>query len=422
MAWQSLSGFLKLKDLRNRLLFTLGMMVVYRLGTHIPVPGIDLDKLAKIFSQGGLLSFLDLFSGGAMVNFSVFAMGIIPYINSSIIMQLLLVAFPQLKEIAEEGDSGRKQIAAYTRYLTIVLAAVQAASLAFWLKDAVKPGYSFPVFLTMSVVSLVAGSTLVMWLGELITERGIGNGASLIIFAAIVSRLPSYVGQTIQLVRGGASFLGVIILVGLWLFLIVGIIIIQEGERRVPVQYAKRIVGRKMYGGRNTFLPLKINQGGVLPIIFASALLQFPLMLGQFLPSAAVRNFIMKYFSGGGWVYTGLFGILIFFFTYFYTAITFNPPELAENIKKYGGFILGVRPGQPTAEYLEKIVGRLTLAGAAFLAIIALVPIMAADITRITTLQGFGGTALLIVVGVALDLVRQVETHLITGQYEGILE
>lgn len=422
MAWQSLSGFFKLKDLRSRLLFTLGMLVVYRLGTHIPVPGIDLEKLAKIFSQGGLLSFLDLFSGGAMVNFSVFAMGIIPYINASIIMQLLLVAFPQLKEIAEEGDSGRKQIAAYTRYLTIVLAAVQAASLAFWLKDAVRPGYSFPVFLIMSVVSLVAGSTLVMWLGELITERGIGNGASLLIFAAIVSRLPSYVSKTIQLVQGGASFLGVIILVVLWLFLIVGIIIIQEGERRIPVQYAKRIVGRKMYGGRNTFLPLKINQGGVLPIIFASALLQFPMMLGQFIPSTAAKNFLMKYFSGGGWVYTSLFGLLIFFFTYFYTAITFNPPELAENIKKYGGFILGVRPGQPTAEYLERIVGRLTLAGAVFLAIIALVPIVAADATRITTLQGFGGTALLIVVGVALDLVRQVETHLITGQYEGILE
>ena len=281
-------------------------------------------------------------------------------------------------------------------------------------------GYSFLFFLAGTVISLTAGSTLVMWFSELITENGIGNGASLLIFTGIVARIPSYIAQTATLVRGGASIIGVSILVASFLAMIVAIVIVQEGQRRIQVQYAKRIIGRKMYGGQSTYIPLRINQGGVIPIIFASSVLLFPATIAQFIPHSAMQKFA-SWMAPSGNLYMVMFFALIFFFTYFYTAITFNPADLAENIKKYGGFITGIRPGRPTAQYLEYVITRLTLVGALFLAVVAIVPNIVERMTHITSFQGLGSTALLIVVGVAMDLVRQIETHLITRQYEGLL-
>ncbi|MFA6431202.1 MAG: preprotein translocase subunit SecY [Candidatus Margulisiibacteriota bacterium] len=413
------SGLFKIADLRKKLLFTIGIVVLFRLGGHIPVAGIDTVKLAALFSQGNILGFLDLFTGGSLMRFSVFAMGIVPYINASIIIQLLTVVIPQLEELSKEGDSGRKQIASYTRYLTIVLASFQAFGMAFWLRGVMLTDYNFMLFLFGTVVSLTAGTAIVMWFAELITDKGIGNGASMLIFVGIVSRIPSYIGQTVTLVQGGASIIGVIILLISFILMIVAIVYVQEAQRRIPVQYAKRIVGRKMYGGGSTYIPLRINQGGVIPIIFASSVLFFPATIAQFIPNPFMQN-IANMFSSGP-LHMLFYFVLIFFFTYFYTAITFNPKELAENIKKYGGFVTGIRPGKPTADYLENSISRLTFVGALFLACVALVPTIVEDITRITSFQGLGSTALLIVVGVALDLVRQIETHLVTRQYEGLL-
>ncbi|MBN3032769.1 MAG: preprotein translocase subunit SecY [Candidatus Saganbacteria bacterium] len=413
-----LSGFLNIADLRKKIIYTLGMIVLFRVGAYIPVAGINTAKLEALFGSGNILNFLDLFTGGALMRFSVFAMGIVPYINASIIMQLLQVVIPQLEELAKEGEAGRKQIAAYTRYLTVALAAFQAFGMAFWLRGVMLDGYNFTFFLCGTVVALTAGSTLVMWFSELITDKGIGNGASLLIFVGIVSRIPSYIGQTVTLIKGGASLIGVLILIAAFLVMIVAIVLVQEAQRRIQVQYAKRIIGRKVYGGQSTYIPLRINQGGVIPIIFASSVLLFPATVAQFIP--ALQG-MAGWLSPSGSLYLALYFALIFFFTYFYTAITFNPVELAENIKKYGGFITGIRPGKPTAQYLEYTITRLTLVGAVFLAVIAVVPSIVESLTHITSFQGLGSTSLLIVVGVALDLVRQIETHLVTRQYEGLL-
>jgi len=415
-----ISGIFNIADLRKKILYTLGMVILFRLGAHIPVAGIDAVKLQMLFSKGNILGFLDLFTGGALMRFSLFAMGIVPYINASIIMQLLTVVVPQLEELHKEGEAGRKQIARYTRYLTVALAAFQAFGMAFWLRGVMQVSYSFPVFLLGTVVTLTAGSMLVMWFAELISEHGIGNGASLLIFFGIVSRIPAYTAQTVTLVRGGASLVGVLILLLAFLAMIVAIVFIQEAQRRIQVQYAKRVVGRKMYGGQTTYIPLRINQGGVIPIIFASSVLLFPATIAQFIPNPAVQKFV-GWLSPSGPLYMVLYFALIFFFTYFYTAITFNPNELAENIKKYGGFITGIRPGKPTAQYLEYVITRLTLVGALFLACIAIVPTIVEGMTHINSFQGLGSTALLIMVGVAMDLVRMIETHLITRQYEGLL-
>lgn len=415
-----LRAFFNIPDLRKKLLFTLAMLIVFRLGVHIPVAGVDAGKLATLFGKGNLLGFLDLFTGGALMRFSIFAMGIVPYINASIIMQLLVVVIPQLEQLHKEGDAGRKQISQYTRYLSVALAAFQAFGMSFWLRGVLQPGISFPVFLLGTVISLTAGSCLVMWLGELITENGIGNGASLIIFWGIVARIPAYIGSTVTLVRGGASLFGVIILLFSFLLMVMAIIFVQEGQRKIPVQYAKRVVGRKMYGGGSTFIPLRVNQGGVIPIIFASSVLLFPATIAQFIPIAPLQK-IVELLSPGRFLYMFLYFALIFFFTYFYTAISFNPTELAENIKKYGGFVTGIRPGKNTADYFEYTISRLTLVGAFFLGVIAVVPTIIEGMTHITSFQGLGSTAILIVVGVALDLVRQIETHLVTRQYEGLL-
>lgn len=416
----TLSGIINIKDLRNKFLFTLGMIVVFRFGVHLPIPGVDSARLATMFGSGNLLNFLDLFTGGALVKFSIFAMGIVPYINASIIFQLLTAVIPQLEELSKEGDSGRKQIAQYTRYLTIVLSSVQAFGMSFWLRGVLLPGYSFTFFLISCIILLTAGTSLIMWFGELITEFGIGNGASLIIFIGIVSRIPTYVAQTIMLLKGGASIIGVILLLAVFVGMVIAIVYIGEAQRRIPVQYAKRIIGRKVYGGQSTYIPLRINQGGVIPIIFASSVLLFPATIAQFIPLPFMQ-WIAGLLSPSRAPYMAFYFLLIFFFTYFYTAITFNPKDLAENIKKYGGFILGIRPGEPTAQYLESVVTKLTFIGALFLAVIAVIPTIVEGATHITTFQGLGSTALLIVVGVALDLVRQIETHLLTRQYEGLL-
>lgn len=418
---KTISGIFGIADLRKKFLFTLAMILAFRFGAHIPIPGIDIAKVTEMLRGGSpLLGLADLFTGGAFTKFSILALGIIPYINASIIMQLLMVVVPQLEALSKEGETGRKKIAQYTRYFTVVLAAIQALMMSFWFKGALHPGYSFYVFVVSVVISLTAGTTLLMWMGELVTEKGIGNGASLIIFVGIVARLPAYIGSTVTLVRGGASLIAVGILLAVFLAMIVAIVIIQEGQRRIQVQYAKRIIGRRIYGGQSTYIPLRINQGGVIPIIFATSVLLFLPTIAQFIPHPFAQR-IAQAFTPSGAVYLLLFFGLIFFFTYFYTAITFNPTELAENIKKWGGFIMGIRPGKPTAEYLEYIITRITLVGATFLALVAIIPVIVENLTHVTTFRGLGGTAILIVVGVALDLVRQIETHLITRQYEGLL-
>ncbi|MCK9208815.1 MAG: preprotein translocase subunit SecY [Salinivirgaceae bacterium] len=416
-----IKNLLSFKDLRKKILYTLFIIFIYRLGTHIPIAGVNIEAIKNIFSGDGLLGFVNLFSGGALSRYSILGLGILPYINASIIMQLITVIYPKLKEMLEEGDVGRKKLAQYTRYLAIILAAFQSVFMAIGFRNFINADINFYVFLIYSIIILVTGTALVMWFGELITEFGIGNGASILIFVGIIAQMPMYISNTIILIQGGTNIFRVILLIAVILFIIVSIVFIQEGERKIPVQYAKKIVGRKMYGGQNTYIPLRLIQGGVLPIIFASAILQFPLMFAQYIPINFIQNFLSVYYRYDGFLYSSFFCFLIFFFTYFYTAITFNPSELAENIKKYGGFILGVRPGKPTEIYLEKIISKLTLVGATFLAFIALVPNIAANITNVTSFMGLGGTALLIIVGVAMDLVKQIDIYLINRKYEKVI-
>ncbi|MSR88431.1 MAG: preprotein translocase subunit SecY [Candidatus Margulisbacteria bacterium] len=416
-----LSSLFRIPELRKRLLFTVGILCIYRLGSHIPIAGVNLEALAHLFDKGGVMGFFNLFSGGGLKRFSIFALGILPYINASIIMQLLTIAWPKLKELAEEGESGRKLISQYTRYLAIGIAFIQGTIMAIGFRPFVFPEVNFYLFLFYSVMGLVAGASLVMWFGEVITEFGIGNGASILIFVGIIAQMPFYAKNTYVLVTAGTSIFGVIIMLLIFLAMIVSIVYVQEGQRKIAVQYAKRIVGRKMMGAQKTYIPLRLIQGGVMPIIFASAVLQFPLMFSQLIHVEAIQHFFSTYYHYDGFFYNFFFCFLIFFFTYFYTAVTFNPQELSDNIKKHGGFIMGVRPGMPTVEYLDKIITKLTLIGAVFLSIVALVPIVSANITKVTSFMGLGGTALLIMVGVALDLVKQIETFIIARKYEGLV-
>jgi preprotein translocase subunit SecY len=415
------SGVFKIAELRKRIVFTLCIIIIYRLGSHIPISGIDVDALGRLFDQGGVLGFFNLFSGGGLSRFSLFALGILPFINASIMMQLVTIIWPKLKELAQEGESGRKQISQYTRYMAIALATMQGFVMSVGFKSFILPGINFSLFVFYAVTSLVAGAALVMWLSEVLSEKGIGNGASILIFVGIIAQMPFYIKNTYVLVAGGTSIFRVIALVVVFLMMIISIVYVQEAQRKVQVQYAKRLVGRKLYGGQNTYIPLRLIQGGVMPIIFASAVLQFPRMLGQYVNIGAVKTFFDVYYRYDGFFYNMFFCLLIFFFTYFYTAITFNPQELSDNIKKYGGFIMGVRPGKPTVEYLEKIISKLTLVGALFLAMVAIVPVFAANVTNVTSFMGLGGTALLIMVGVATDLVKQIETYVVAHRYEGLL-
>jgi preprotein translocase subunit SecY len=408
----------KLTDVRHKILFTLAMLVVFRIGVHIPVPGINTQAIADLIAKGQLLGFFDVISGGAFKKFSIFAMSITPYINASIIMQLLTVVIPYLERLSKEPD-GRKKMAQYVRYGTVILGFVQAIGISFGLRQAVvNPGVVSTLIIALS---LTAGTAFLMWLGELITEKGIGNGISLIIFAGIVSRVPAGVVSIYEYLKAGtASIFVVLLFVIIALVVMAGIIAIQEGQRRIPVQYAKRVVGRKVYGGQSTHIPLKVNQAGVIPIIFAISILMFPGTIAAWFPANKFAVLVTKIFDFNSWWYQLIYALLIMFFTYFYTAITFNPSDVADNMKKYGGFIPGLRPGRPTAEYIEKVANRVTFAGAIFLAGIAVLPALLISLTALPVY--YGGTSLLIVVGVALDTMKQLESNLLMRHYQGFLK
>ncbi len=417
-----LRGAFKVSELRNKIFFTLAMIFIFRLGTHVPVPGVDVAKFKELIGSGMLFGFFDVISGGAFKSFSVFAMSIVPYINASIIMQLLTVVIPHLEKLAKEGEEGRKKISQYTRYFTVVLAFLQAVGMSAVMGRSGtlhNPGFaSYAVI----IITLTAGTALLMWIGEQITEHGIGNGISLLIFAGIVSRLPAGTNNLfMQLQAGTINVLSILILIVIGALVIAGVVAVQEGQRRIPVQYAKRVVGRRVYGGQTTHLPLKVNQAGVIPVIFASSLLMFPAQIAQWFQGSAVADFFTRYFGWGTAAHTIAYALLIIGFTYFYTAVIMNPVDVAENIKKYGGFIPGIRPGRPTAEYIARVMNRITLAGAVFLALIAILPNFVLLATRIPNIY-FGGTALLIVVGVALDTMKQIESHLLMRSYQGFIK
>ncbi len=411
----------KIPDLRKKLIYTMMMIVIFRLGAAIPVPGIDKAKLAELFTNSGegLIGFFNLMSGGSFKNFTIFALGISPYITASIIMNLLQIAIPSLEALAKEGEEGRKKMARYTRYGTVVLALIQAFgfSVGIFKNAFISPG---TLSILVSVVTLTAGVAFLMYLGEKITENGIGNGISLFIFAGIISRLPSGIISTVMRIQtGDVNILNVIIFVLVAIAVIVGVIYIQEGKRKIPVQYAKRVIGRKMYGGQSTHIPLKVNQAGVIPVIFAMSLLMFPITISQFWPNSGFYYWISNNMNTQTVLYNVLYAILIIFFTYFYTSVTFNPIEVATNMKENGGYIPGIRPGRPTSDYLNRTLTRITLAGAIFLATIAILPniILALGSLDIR----FGGTSLLIAVGVSLDTTKQIEAQMMMRHYKGFL-
>ena len=418
----------KVPEIRSKMIFTLLMLVVFRIGSNIPVPNINRSVLAEMFTgETGLFDLFDLFSGGSFSNFTIFALSITPYITASIIVQLLTIAFPYFENLAKEGMEGRKKMAQITRYMTVVLALIQAIGLTVGLfRQAVVDKSAFSVIVVVLV--LTAGTAFLMWLGEQINDRGIGNGISLLIFGGIVARIPSGVRSISTLYGdGGISLVTIILFVIAAVLVTAGVVLIQEGQRRIPVQYAKRVVGRKMYGGQSTHIPIKVNQAGVIPIIFALSLLQFPLTITYFLSQDnGFSVWVMKWLSPSGnpgvWIYGVLNVILIIFFTYFYTGITFNPNEVANNMKANGGFIPGIRPGKATEDYLNKVMSRVTIVGAIFLALIATLPTIIS--VMVPALKGihFGGTSLLIAVGVALDTVRQLENQMLMRNYQGFLK
>jgi preprotein translocase subunit SecY len=413
----------KIPDLRKKILFTLTIIAVYRVGSFIPVPNVNVQELAQQSqaTQGGILSFINLFSGGALQRLAVFALGIMPYITSSIIMQLLTVVIPKLEQWQKQGEMGVKKITQWTRYMTVALALLQSTGLVFLFNNQF-PG-SIKVFtpsrVAFMVLTLTAGTAMIMWLGELITQRGIGNGMSILIFTSIISRLP-FEGTAV-LRQGTPLQFSVIVLLGL--AIIVAVVFMEQGQRRIPVQYAKRIVGRRMTAGGSTYIPLKVNAAGVIPIIFASSVLYFPTLLGSVIQWQGFQNFVNNVLLNQGHpVYIVIYGLMVIFFAYFYTAITFDPTKTADDIRKYGGFIPGIRPGRPTAEHLDHILTRITLPGSLFLALIALVPsiVFAVWLLDPNTFP-FGGTSILIVVGVALETMKQLESQLTMRHYEGFL-
>jgi preprotein translocase subunit SecY len=449
----SLKNIFTVTELRNRVLFTLGLLAVYRVGHHITVPGVNIAALAELArqAQGTMFGLYDMFSGGNLAKVTIFALGIMPYISASIILQLLTVVWPYLERLSKEGELGRRKITQYTRYGTIVLSIVQSLGIAIYLERGTKMAGGLPLvyhpglaFRLMTVLTLTTGTSFVMWLGEQITERGIGNGMSLIIFAGIVVNLPRAVIQTFQQMQTGElGLIRLMILVVLMALVVAAIIFVERGHRRVTVQYAKRVVGRRMYGGSSTHIPLKVNTGGVIPVIFASSILAFPATIAQMFKGAWAESFVQQ-LNIGMPLYNLLYVIGIIFFAYFYTAIIFNPDDVAENMRKYGGFIPGIRPGKRTAEYIDTILARITLAGAVYLALIAILPqfLMSgfkvapipfvgewldANLPKFIT-EGmnvtfyFGGTSLLIVVGVAMDTVQQVESQLIMRHYDGFMK
>ncbi|MGI6663216.1 MAG: preprotein translocase subunit SecY [Bacillota bacterium] len=412
-AWQ-------VPDLRKRILITVALLVAFRAGVAVPVPGIVPELIQQLFSGGTLFAFMDLFSGGALSNYSVFALSIYPYINASIIMQLLQMVIPKWEEMSKDED-GRKKLQGYTRYGTVILGAIQATGMTLAIRARGALVSDSPWLVVEAVLSLVAGTAFLMWLGEVITEKGIGNGISLFIFAGIVTGIPRELAQIWSLLRSGEAkwYNGVLLLV-ISIATVLLVIWITEGERRIPVQYSKRVVGRKMMGGYATHIPLKINQAGVIPVIFASSLLSFPATIASFTTKPwAVK--LGEFFDYTKPWYTAMYAVLIFGFTFFYTGMVFNPVEVADNMRKYGGFVPGMRPGKPTADLLSRIVTRITAVGALFLAIIAVLPNFMIQITGLPGFHALGGTALIIVIGVALDTMKQIEAQLVMRNYQGFL-
>jgi len=425
---EALQNIFKIPELKKRVLFSLGMLAVYRIGCFIPTPGIDRIALASFFkqAQGTLLGLFDMFSGGALERLSVFALGIMPYISSSIIFQLLTVVVPAIEKLSKEGESGRKKIIQYTRYGTMVLSVVQGLGIAIGLESmrgpagemvVPSPGWSFRL---LTVITLTAGTAFIMWLGEQMSEKGIGNGISLIIFAGIVCRIPTAIGNTIKLVNAGQISLFVIIFVLAVMFAVIaGIVFVERGQRRLPIHYAKRVVGLKTFNAQSSHLPLKVNMAGVIPPIFASSIIMFPATIANFINIPWVQQ-AAKSLTPGNWVYNIFFVAFIIFFCYFYTAVTFNPIDVAENIKKHGGYIPGIRPGKETSDFMDSVLTRLTFAGAIYISIVCVLPSIL--IGKFNLPFYFGGTALLIAVGVGMDTVSQIESHLITRNYEGFLK
>jgi len=423
-----LQNIFKIPELKKRILLTLGLLIVYRIGVQVPTPGIDAVALASFFAKAkeGLLGLFNLFSGGALERLSVFALGIMPYISASIILQLLTVTIPHLERLSKEGEAGRKKITQYTRYGTVILSIIQGFGIAVGLESMTSPGGA-PIVITpgwgfrlMTVITLTAGTAFIMWLGEQITERGIGNGISLIIFAGIVCRLPAAIANTFRLLSTGEMQIFIAVLLLVFMVGVIGFIIfVEQGQRRIPVQYAKRVVGRKMYGGQSTHLPLKINTSGVIPPIFASSIMMFPATIASFITIPWMQD-IVAALRPGNLVYELLFVAMIFFFCYFYTAVTFNPVDVADNMKKQGGYIPGIRPGKKTADYIDRVLTRITLGGAVYVSAVCVLPSIL--ITQFNVPFYFGGTALLIVVGVAIDTVSQIESHMLARHYEGFLK
>ncbi len=426
--FQGFQNIPKIPELKRRIIITLLLLAVYRIGVHVPTPGIDTIALSAFFAQakGTLFSFIDMFSGGAFERLSVFALGIMPYISSSIILQLLTVVVPHLERLSKEGEAGRKKITQYTRYGTVLLSLIQGFGISVGLEHMTGPGGELVVmdpgwaFRLMTMITLTAGTAFIMWLGEQITERGIGNGISLIIFAGIIARLPTAISNSARLIRTGEmGILITLFLIVLMVAVVGAIIYVERGQRRIPVQYAKRIVGRKMYGGQSTHLPLKVNTAGVIPPIFASSIIMFPATIASFVDHPWMKA-VSAQLAPGSLIYELIYVGFIFFFCYFYTAVTFNPTDVADNMRKYGGYIPGLRPGQKTAEFVDRVLTRLTFSGAVYVSAICVLPSIL--VTNFYVPFYFGGTALLIVVGVALDTVGQIESHMLMRHYEGFMK
>jgi preprotein translocase subunit SecY len=425
----NLRNIFKIPELRRKVLITLALILVYRIGRFIPVPGVNADVLTSFFAaqKGTLFGLFDLFSGGNLTRATVFALGIMPYISSSIIFQLLVTVIPYLEKLSKEGDAGRKKITQYTRYGTIVLAVVQGSAISFWLEGlnpggipvVASPGWGFRL---MTILTLAAGTAFIMWLGEKITEFGVGNGISLIIFAGIVAAMPGGTAKTINnLIHGEMDVVTLIIILAIMVAVVMAVVYMQQAQRRIRVQYAKRIVGRKVYGGQSTHIPIRVNTAGVIPVIFASSIIMFPQTILMFAGGrGGIVEQVAQMLVPGQWLYIVVNVVMIVFFTYFYTAVVLNPQDMAENMKKYGGFIPGIRPGKNTAQYIDRIITRITLVGGFFLAAIDTLPTVLITFMKVPFY--FGGTGLLIVVGVALDTMRQIESHLLMRHYDGFVK
>jgi len=417
--FEKLASLFKVPELRKRIIFTLGAIIVFRLGTHITVPGIDADALRAFFDQqsGGIFDFLNMFTGGALQRFSLFALGVTPYINASIIFSLLTSVIPKLKELQQQGREGRRKITSYTRYATVVLSIVQGAAMVSIIRGLAPAGSTIWFYIT-TIVALTTGTIFLMWLGERITENGIGNGISMLIMVSILSRFPANLREMwVAISTGTAHPIWGVLFIALLIVVVAGMTMVQQGQRKIQIQYAKRTMGRRIYGGHSSHLPMRVNQGGVIPVIFASALLSLPMTIFNAVPALNRYEYLIE---TGSPLYIGLYVLLIFFFTYFYSSIVFDPNDIAKNVRESGGFIPGVRPGRPTADYITGVMNRLLLIGALFLSAVAVLPFILSSISNLSSMFLVGGTSLLIVVGVGIDTLMQIEAHLVMRHYESL--